>query len=124
MNRNFMIIGAVAGAIAVGLGAFGAHSLSNFLAFDRLEVYQTAVRFLGLHAIILVVTGWINHERNEKLLSYSAFGFILGMILFSGSLLVLALANLRIMGAVAPVGGLCFITAWLLLGWGFFRSIR
>lgn len=119
-----MIIGAVAGAIAVGLGAFGAHSLRDLLAPDRLEVYQTAVRYLGLHAIVLIVAGWINCERNEKLLSYSAFGFILGMILFSGSLLVLALANVRILGAVAPVGGLSFIAAWLLLGWGFYRSIR
>jgi len=124
MNRSFMTIGAVAGAIGVGLGAFGSHSLSELLAPDRFDVFQTGVRYLTLHAIMLFITGWINHERNERMFMYSGFGFILGMILFSGSLIVLAVANIRIMGAVAPIGGLCFISGWLLLGWGAFRSIR
>lgn len=124
MNRNFMTIGAVAGAIGVGLGAFGAHSLSDLLAPDRFEVYQTGVEYLTLHAIMLFITGWVNHLSNERMFMYSGFGFILGMILFSGSLVVLAVANVRIMGAVAPIGGLCFIFGWLLLGWGAFRSIR
>lgn len=119
-----MITGAVAGAFAVALGAFGAHALKDVLNPERLQVYETAIRYLGLHAIILVVTGWINHERNEKLLTYSALGFVLGMILFSGSLLILALAGIRTMGAVAPVGGLFLVAAWLLLGWGCFRSVR
>lgn len=73
---------------------------------------------------MLFITGWINHLSNERMFMYSGFGFILGMILFSGSLVVLAVTNVRIMGAVAPLGGLCFIFGWLLLGWGAFRSIR
>ncbi len=119
-----MLCATIAGALAVGLGAFGAHSLQDLLAADRLDVYQTGVRYLAIHAIVLFITGWIAVERPHKAFSIAGVLLIAGMILFSGSLVLLAVFNYRVLGAVAPVGGLAFISGWLILGLGTWRTVR
>ena len=119
-----MVSGAIAGALAVGLGAFGAHELKDVLAPDRLDVFQTGVHYLVIHAIVLFITGWFAHGRTEKMLLRAGLFILIGMVLFSGSLIVLAISNVRFLGAVAPFGGLSFITGWLLLGWGAWRATR
>ena len=124
MSRFFMVAGAVAGALAVGLGAFGAHELKDLLAPDRFDVFQTGTRYLLVHAVMLFITGWFEHERSEKMLTIAGSLFLLGMILFSGSLVVLAVSNYRFLGAVAPFGGLSLIAGWLFLGWGAWRVTR
>ena len=110
-----MVAGAVAGALAVGLGAFGAHELQDLLAPDRLDVFQTGVRYLLVHAVVLFLTGWFAHGRENRLTKAAGFFLLAGMILFSGSLVVLAGTNLHALGAVAPIGGLSFIAGWLCL---------
>ena len=119
-----MLGAAVAGALAVGLGAFGAHALEDLLAADRLAVYETGVRYLAIHSLVLFITGWIATQHPNKLFTVAGFLLIAGMILFSGSLVLLALLNIRILGAVAPVGGLAFISGWLFLGLGAWKSVR
>ncbi len=119
-----MLAGAIAGALAVGLGAFGAHELKDLLAPDRFDVFQTGVRYLVIHAIVLFINGWFAHDRRDKMLSVAGFLFLLGMFLFSGSLIVLAISNVRFLGAVAPFGGLAFISGWLFFGWGAWRTTR
>ncbi len=119
-----MVAGAIAGALAVGLGAFGAHELKDLLAADRFDVFQTGVRYLTIHAILLFITGWFAHGRSDRMLSVAGFFILLGMVLFSGSLIVLAVSNVRFLGAVAPFGGLSFIAGWLSLGWAAWRATR
>ena len=119
-----MVTGAIAGALGVGLGAFGAHELKDLLAPDRFDVFQTGVRYLTIHAIVLFINGWFAHGRSEKMLSVAGFLFLLGMFLFSGSLIVLAISNVRILGAVAPFGGLAFIAGWLFFGWAAWSTTR
>ncbi|MCH8276354.1 MAG: DUF423 domain-containing protein [Bacteroidetes bacterium] len=122
MNRCFMIIGAVAGAVAVGLGAFGTHGLKDQISVEMLHVYQTGVEYLIIHAVVLLVTGWIGGGLPQRMIRASGIAFIVGMVLFSGSLLMLATTGLRALGAVAPVGGAAFITGWLLLAAALWRK--
>jgi uncharacterized membrane protein YgdD (TMEM256/DUF423 family) len=114
-----LVTGALAGAIGVGLGAFGAHALRDLLVQNnRLDTFQTATHYLQIHALALVLVGILMRGAGAELglLQVSALGFTLGLFAFSGSLYVLALANLRFMGAIAPLGGLAFIVGWLALG--------
>ncbi len=115
MNRCFMITGAAAGAVAVGLGAFGAHWLKDQVSPEMLDVYETGAQYLLVHAVALVVTGWIGTGLNRHAIRVSGIAFIIGMIFFSGSLLVLSTTGLRFMGAVAPVGGTAYIIGWISL---------
>ena len=116
MSRIFMLTAAVAGAVAVTLGALGAHTLQDLLAPDRFDVFLTGVRYLSIHAIMLFVTGWFAIERPHAMLTAAGTLFIVGMILFSGSLVLLAVTPYRFLGAVAPVGGMSYIAGWLALG--------
>ena len=95
MNRCFMIIGAVAGAVAVGLGAFGTHGLKDQISVEMLDVYETGVEYLIIHAIVLLVTGWIGGGLSQRMIRASGIAFIVGMVLFSGSLLMLATGTWR-----------------------------
>lgn len=116
MAKWTMFIGALAGALGVGLGAFGAHGLRELLLQNnRLETFQTATHYLQIHALALVLLGVLmrNAQSDLGLLQVSAVAFMLGLVAFSGSLYVLALANVRFMGAIAPIGGAAFIIAWL-----------
>jgi uncharacterized membrane protein YgdD (TMEM256/DUF423 family) len=107
---------AVALALAVSMGAFGAHALKARLAADALAVYQTAVQYHFWHALGLVVVGllWQQHPQ-WALLGWVAWLLLAGIVLFSGSLYALALTGMRGLGAITPIGGSAFIAAWLLL---------
>jgi uncharacterized membrane protein YgdD (TMEM256/DUF423 family) len=124
MSRFFILTASVAGALAVALGAIGAHELKDLLAADRFDVFLTGVRYLAIHAVILFVTGWFALDRPHKLLTASGILFIAGMVLFSGSLVVLAVSSYRFLGAVAPVGGVSYILGWLLLGLGAVKATK
>ena len=122
MSRKFMIVGATAGAISVALGALGAHTLQDLLTPDRLDIYHTGVRYLMVHSVILFITGRMARREDHRILHFAGGAFILGMLLFSGSLLILSLANVPLMGAVAPIGGLAYIVGWMLLAWAAYKS--
>jgi len=122
MSRFFMLVAAVAGAVAVTLGAIGAHELKDLLAADRFDVFLTGVRYLAIHAVILFVTGWFMLDRPGRWLAVAGFLFMAGMLLFSGSLVLLAVTPYRFLGAVAPVGGLSYVAGWLLLGLGAWKA--
>ncbi len=110
-----MTIAAVAGAIAVGLGAFGAHYVKDLLTPSRFDVYLTGARYLMVHAVILLVAARMYREEPSRLLSSACLAFFTGMIMFSGSLVLLGLTGVRFLGAIAPVGGTGYILGWLLL---------
>jgi uncharacterized membrane protein YgdD (TMEM256/DUF423 family) len=120
-HRKFVKIGFLSMALAVGLGAFGAHGLSDLIDEKYLEVWETAVRYLIIHATALILLGLMHRKFDEKILNYALNLFILGIMLFSGSLLLLASSEvwagekLTFFGAIAPLGGISFIAGWFIL---------
>lgn len=114
MHRTFLLIGAVAGVVGVALGAFGAHGLRARLTPDMLAVFETGVRYHMYHALaILGVASIAERLPASRLVLASGWLFLAGIILFSGSLYLLAVTGVRVLGAITPFGGVAF-----LLGWG------
>ena len=124
-SRMFIILGSVFGLLAVALGAFGAHALrSHFVANPSLaDNYQTAVQYHFMHSLALVAVGLaLQHWSGGSALPLAGGLFAAGILLFSGSLYLLALTGTRWLGAVTPFGGVAFILAWALLAWGVYRG--
>ncbi len=101
--------------LAVAIGAFGAHALKARLAEDMLQVYKTGVEYHFYHALGLLLIGVLALNMPSSLLNWSALFLGLGIILFSGSLYVMAITGIRWIGAITPFGGLSFIAGWVLL---------
>jgi len=115
-DRVFLLILSISGAIAVGLGAFGTHGLQGRLSAGALETYETAVRYqfyhtFGLLAVVVALTRW----PASKLAGVAGWLFVAGIVLFSGSLYLLAMSGVTWLGAITPLGGVAFITGWILL---------
>lgn len=116
MARWFVIVAASSGFLAVALGAFGAHALKNRLDEYALSVYQTAVQYQFYHSLALLAVGLLCLGLpHSRLLQLSGWAFVLGIVIFSGSLYALSFTGLRWLGAVTPLGGLAFMLGWLLL---------
>ena len=121
MQKGFLKLGALLGAISVVLGAFGAHTLKQFISEKSLLTFETGVRYQFYHAIVLLFTGILYKEFSNKSLLWAGRMFCLGILLFSGSLYFLAIVNLtenaglKGIGAITPLGGACFIAGWILL---------
>ena len=113
MNRGLLFIGALSAAIAVALGAFGAHGLRSVLTPDMLAVFETGVRYQTYHALALVVLGLAGSVRLGRLAKVAGGLFVAGSVCFSGSLYLLTLAGTKGIGLVTPLGGVM-----LLVGWG------
>src|SRR6202171_5488153 len=120
MNAKFcLLVAALALAPAVALGAFGAHALKGHLSAEMLATYQTAVQYHFWHALGLLAVGVLmTRSPDGSALAWIAWLLISGLLLFSGSLYLLALTGATWLGAVTPLGGLAFIAAWLWLAWG------
>lgn len=109
-------MGSIAMALAVLLGAFASHGLEGKLSKDMLSIFETGVRYHFYHAIGLLVIGIITHWLpSSSLLQWSGGLFASGILIFSGSLYLLALTNTSWLGAITPIGGVCFIAGWVLL---------
>ena len=118
---NWSAIGAIFLALAVGLGAFGAHALKERLDAYSLGVWEKAVFYHFIHAMGVLVVSMLPRTGTFPLNGASSVCWLLsaGVLIFSGSLYTLALTGVRSMGAITPIGGLCFIAAWLLLAYYF-----
>jgi uncharacterized membrane protein YgdD (TMEM256/DUF423 family) len=113
--RLFVAIGSVAALLAVAFGAFGAHALKTRIAPDLLSVYRTGVEYHFYHALGMVLVGLAAfHLPDSALLRAAGWAMLAGIVLFSGSLYLLALTGLGWLGAITPVGGAAFIAAWAL----------
>src|SRR4051812_32374895 len=121
-GQRFLVFGSIIAGLGVAAGAFGAHALKEILDAPMLQVFETATRYLMYHAFGLCIVSWAIDRYPEQRLQKSGWLFIIGILLFSGSLYGVSLAGIRWLGAVTPVGGLTFITGWLLLGWGVWRD--
>jgi uncharacterized membrane protein YgdD (TMEM256/DUF423 family) len=115
MDKTFLLIGAVAGFLAVAFGAFGAHALRGRLSPEMLGVFETGVRYQMYHALAILVVGLMLGRMGGWLFSTAAWLFTGGIVLFSGSLYVLALSGVTTFGAVTPIGGLLFLAGWACL---------
>lgn len=122
-SRYLLAAGAIAALLAVMLGAFGAHALRQRLSADLLAIFQTGVQYHFYHALGLLAVGLVAHLLpGVALVRWSGVLMIAGIVVFSGSLYVLALSGVRAWGAVTPIGGLAFIVAWALLALAVLRA--
>lgn len=108
-------VGALLAALGVMMGAFGAHGLKARLTPELLEIYKTAAFYHLIHALAIVLVGVLASQRTNFSSKWVALLFVAGILFFSGSLYALAITNFRALGAIAPIGGVCFIAAWILL---------
>lgn len=122
MDRVFTLCGALSAFVTVAAGAFGAHALRARLGPDLLAVFETAARYQMYHALALIAVGWALTRWAAPQLRAAGWLFVAGTILFSGSLYLLALTGVRGLGAITPLGGLCFLAGWLLLAIGVWRG--
>jgi uncharacterized membrane protein YgdD (TMEM256/DUF423 family) len=122
-QRKTLITASIIGALAVALGAFGAHALKGMLeASDRVDVYKTAVSYHFYHTFALLAVGILMNQFPSAKLRYASIFFLTGIILFSGSLYVLCFTGIGILGAITPVGGVLFIFGWVFLTLGFSKE--
>jgi len=126
MQKRLIIFGAFSGAIAVALGAMGAHALKakvadGILTVDNVQAFETAVKYQMYHSILIILLALLINKVNNKLLSKSAYAIMIGIVLFSGSIYILStssllgLNNLRFLGPITPIGGVFLIIGWVLL---------
>jgi len=118
VSRAFVVAGALSAALAVMLGAFAAHGLRGRLTPDLAATFEVAVRYQMYHALGLVAVGWAVTRWPGAAIGAAGILFIVGALIFSGSLYLLVLTGQRWLGAITPIGGLAFIAGWLLLAWG------
>jgi uncharacterized membrane protein YgdD (TMEM256/DUF423 family) len=122
MERTFFIAGAVSALVGVAAGAFGAHGLKSRLGPDMLNTFEVGVRYQMYHAFALFVASWAQGRWAGGLTTAAGWCFVVGTLVFSGSLYVLSLTGLRWLGAVTPLGGLAFLAGWLFLAAAAWKS--
>jgi uncharacterized membrane protein YgdD (TMEM256/DUF423 family) len=122
MHKNYLIAAAVFGGLAVAFGAFGAHSLENITADEKiLHGFQTGVQYQMYHALALLGVAILYEKEKSKWMKWAGNFFIAGIILFSGSLYLLTFLEIqessaiKIVGPITPLGGICFIAGWFFL---------
>jgi uncharacterized membrane protein YgdD (TMEM256/DUF423 family) len=127
-QKNILLLGIVMAATAVMLGAFGAHGLKKIVTPEQLDVFKTGVQYQFYHAVGILIVGIIAQHIEHHLIKRAAWMFILGIIAFSGSLYLMTLLfalnteGFRWIGAITPIGGLLFITGWIMLGFGILKK--
>jgi len=117
MERTFFTMGALFAGLAVAGGAFGAHALRDRLAPDMLAIFETGARYQMYHALALLAVAWATVRWPESSAVLAGWCFVAGIVVFSGSLYVLAFTGVRWLGAITPLGGLAFLAGWALLVW-------
>ena len=124
MDRTFLIAASLFGFLAVAIGAFGAHGLSTYFEDhpDLEDNYHTAVLYQMFHVVGLVAVAWVASRWDQAVFMWAGYAFIVGILLFSGSLYILSLTGIRWLGAITPLGGLSFLIGWALLAIGVWRS--
>ena len=122
MDRTFLVLGSLSAGLAVAAGAFGAHGLRARLAPDMLAIFETGARYQMYHALALLAVAWVAVRSPGGPATLAGWLFVAGTLLFSGSLYALALSGTRWLGAITPLGGLCFLAGWAALAWAAARG--
>lgn len=116
--KRFIVTGALHGLLAVAFGAFGAHALKELLDEYSRGIWETAVQYQMFHATGLLIIGLLMSSKllgEVKQLNLAGIFFNLGIVFFSGSLYVLAISGIKVLGAITPIGGVLFLAGWLLI---------
>ena len=121
MIKKTLLVSGILGALAVIFGAMGAHALKNLISSEQLVSYETAVKYQMYHALAVLIVGLIQKESSSKYLKYAINLFLIGVILFSGSIYLLSLQDLigfkfsTFLGPITPFGGIFLIAGWIML---------
>ena len=121
MNR-FLTLGSIFAFLAVAAGAFGAHALRSRLSAESLGIFETAARYQMYHALALLAVAWVTEKSPGPLSAWAGWLFTAGIVIFSGSLYLLAITGVRWLGATTPIGGVAFLAGWLCLAVQAMRS--
>ena len=124
MSALLFAIGAILGAVGVALGAFGAHGLKSRVGPDLLAVFETAARYHLLHALAILAAAWATDRWPGGWGIAAGWLFVAGIAVFSGSLYAMVLTGQRWLGAITPIGGMCFIVGWVALAIAAIKSGR
>lgn len=116
MIRGYIVLAALFGFTGVALGAFASHALKSQLSAAYLAVFQTGVQYQMLHALALLGVALLSLHRPSRLLTVAGALFVVGILLFSGSLYLLTLSGVGRLGMITPIGGMSFLAGWLCLG--------
>jgi len=115
MDKLFLMIGALSGAMSVAADAFGSHGLRAKLEPRLLEVFETAARYQMYHALALIAVAWAATRWPGSTINASGWLFVAGTVIFSGSLYAYTLTGTRTFAMITPIGGVCFVLGWILL---------
>ncbi len=117
MVKFFMMIGSILGGLSVAGGAFASHALKNQLSDRALEIFETGIKYQMYHALALLLVALLltSQENPPYPMVVAGFGFIIGIIIFSGSLYGLSLTGIKWLGAITPIGGVAFLIGWASL---------
>jgi len=122
MVAGWFATGAVLCGLGVVIGAFGAHGLRDRLSADMLAIFETGVRYHLIHALALLAVAWAASRWPGPYIVAAGWLFTVGIMIFSGSLYILAISGFRWLGAITPIGGLCLIVGWGFLALGALRA--
>lgn len=122
MPKAFFLLACIFSLLGVALGAFGAHALKEKISPEMLQTFEVGVRYQMYHAFALFVVAWALRSWNFSNVDIAGWLFTAGIVLFSGSLYVLALTGVRWLGAITPFGGICFLAGWAWLAWGVWKN--
>ena len=118
MVKMFVVTGAISGGMSVALGAFGAHGLRGKVSAGELpermlEVWATAAQYQMTHALALFGAAWVLSQTQAQSALVGGWAFLIGTLLFSGSLYAMVLTQVKVLGAITPVGGVAFLVGWI-----------
>jgi uncharacterized membrane protein YgdD (TMEM256/DUF423 family) len=122
MTRIFCILGALSAFIGVAAGAFGAHVLESRLDLEMQSVFETGVHYQLVHALALVMTAWVQTKWPSSSVTVGGWFFVIGTVLFSGSLYALSMSGFSWLGAITPFGGFAFLAGWACVAWGVWKG--
>ena len=115
MPSTWFATGAIAAGLGVALGAFGAHGLKTRVTADLLVIFETAVRYQLYHAFALIAVAWAATRWPSPWITTAGWAFVLGILIFSGSLYIMTMTGAKWLGAITPIGGLAFLLGWAAL---------
>ena len=122
MSNSWILIGAISCVLCVMIGAFGAHGLKDILNEYSKNIYEKGNLYHFFHSLALIINGLLAKSFTDLNFDFSGYLFVVGIILFSFSLYALAVTDIKILGAVTPVGGICFILGWLYIAFQIYNN--
>jgi len=122
MRNGFLLLAALSGFMSVALGAFAAHGLKNVTTTEMIAIFNLGVEYQFYHTFALIAVAFAGHWLKSRLLDWAGYLFIVGTMLFSGSLYLYALLGTKWTGPITPLGGVCLLLGWLLIAVAVWRN--